>query len=434
MLKISRYLHVVPLDGKVGVVNALSGAVAFISPELADTISQAEGVLIDEIAHRFPELQGIGAFVPCDVNELDLVRVRMGKARFGDRSLNLTVVPTLACNMRCTYCDQPEYTRKSEMSQETCDAVISYVATKMDSCKLLSITWYGGEPLLAFDRMVKMQRSFYQLCAERKIPMICNITTNATLVTREKMMALKDLGIRQAQITLDGPERIHDRRRFMRDGSGTFDRTLDGILSIRDIMDVRVRVNVDRENASALPELMVMLERHGLAGNVYPAPVVGYAAPCHPSDSAMLSGPDYADALSGVMDYMSVEEIEGCLTPAALPCTAPSESTYVFGPRGHIYRCWHDLDYDERAIDHVVSGEGSPSRRLFWLTYDPLLDPLCAECNVLPLCMGGCPERRKNGITQPTCCSPLKTHIAAFVKRYSDALAASSRSGGQPHD
>ena len=424
MLKISRYLHLVPLEGAGGVVNSLSGAVAFVPPSLAETILTADCVEVEEMARRFPKLAGIGAFVSSDVNELDLVRVRLGKARFGDRSLNLTVVPTLACNMRCTYCDQLQDRRASEMTQETCDAVLRFVGANMDGCKLMSITWYGGEPLLAFDRMVGLQKDFYRLCAEHQIPMICNITTNGTIVTRENMVVLRDLGVTQAQITLDGPARIHDGRRFMCDGSGTFDRILFGILSIRDIMDVRVRVNVDRQNAPALPELMAILGKHGLAENVYTAPVVGYAAPCRPSDSAMLSGPEYAEALNGVMDYMSVDEIEGYLTPTAVPCTALSANTYVFGPRGHVYRCWHDLDYHERAIDHVISGEGSPSRRLFWLTYDPLSDPVCAECTVLPLCMGGCPERRKLGISQPTCCSPLKTNIAVFVRRYAEVITA----------
>jgi uncharacterized protein len=101
-----------------------------------------------------------------------------------------------------------------------------------------------------------------------------------------------------------------------------------------------------------------------------------------------------------------------------MPCTALSQNTFVFGPRGHVYRCWHDLDFPEKAIDHVLHGEGNPARNLFWLTYDPVNIPECTECGVLPLCMSGCPEQCRSGITAPQRCSPLKENLAEFVKIY----------------
>lgn len=422
MLRTSRYLHLVPLDGKVAAVNTLSGGVAFVASELAVALTRAHSAELEDVARRFPELEGMGAFVSVDLDERDLVRVRIGQTRFADRSLNLTIVPTLACNMRCCYCDQQEESRRYTMSGETAEALLRYVAARLDDRKLLCVTWYGGEPFLAYELLVSLQCGLFNLCAERGLPMVCNITTNGTLVSRERIAALRDIGIRQVQITLDGPARIHDRRRTMEDGSGTFQQTLDAILGARDLVDVRVRVNVDGTNAHHLPELLSLLADYGLVENTYIAPVVSYGVPCAQTNSAVLAGPDFAKALMHVMNFMTAEDLENHLTPSELPCTALSASTFVFGPRGHVYRCWHDLDYPERAIDHVVSGEGVPSRRLFWLTYDPLANPTCAECSVLPLCLGGCPERRRSGISPPDCCSPLRTHLPAFLKRYAELV------------
>lgn len=424
MLKTSRYLHLVPHNGTVAILNALSGGMVFVPPEMAEAVREVTRIDLEDAARRFPELLGIGAFVSDDIDERDLVRVRIGQARFGDRGLNITVVPTLSCNMRCTYCDQPEASRQSAMSEETADAVVAYVKSHLQGRKLLVVTWYGGEPFLAFDRMLSMQQRFYALCAEHGVSLICNITTNGVLVTREKIQALTRVGLRQAQITLDGPQRIHDTRRAMADSSGTFDRILSTVLAIRDLLDVRVRVNVDQQNVSALPELLDVLASNGLQHNTYLAAVVGYTPPCQPGDPHLFSGPDFGRALLHLPTFGSTEEEKQRFVPGTLPCTAPSASTFVFGPRGHVYRCWHDLDDPDRAIDHVLEGGGSPSWRLYWLTYDPLSDPTCAECSLLPLCLGGCPERRRLGIAQPMCCSPLKTHLHEFVKRHAERLMA----------
>lgn len=426
MLKTSRYLHLVSLDGRVAAVSTLTGGVVFVPPEVAAPITRCSARELEEIARRSPELLAIGAFVPEDVDERDLIRVRMGQARFGDRSLNLTVVPTLACNMRCTYCDQPESSRQHTMTEQTGAAVTEYVAARMEGCKLVSVTWYGGEPLLVFDLLGAMQRRLQDLCSEHQVAMACNITTNGTLLTRERAAALRELGVRQAQVTLDGPRAVHDRRRLGVDGTGTFDTILARILDARDLLEIRIRVNVDRGNASSLPGLFDLLAAHGLEQSAYLAPVVGFDGSCGQAESPLCGGADYAESLLAVSDALSTQELSNRLTPASLPCTAPSESTFVFGPRGHVYRCWHDLGHPERAIDHVVDGGGVPARRLFWLTYDPLSDPVCRDCSVLPLCLGGCPERRQLGVSPPACCSPLRTHLDQFVRKYAARAAASA--------
>ena len=63
--------------------------------------------------------------------------------------LNLIIVPTTACNFACPYCFEPKKSSKV-MTVEVMDGIISFINshTKAED---LYLTWYGGEPLLAFN-------------------------------------------------------------------------------------------------------------------------------------------------------------------------------------------------------------------------------------------------------------------------------------------
>ena len=102
-------------------------------------------------------------------------------------------------------------------------------------------------------------------------------------------------------------------------------------------------------------------------------------------------GPEFGNVIISLIKGWFSEELARRLTPTSLPCTAPCDNTYVFGPDGYVYHCWHEVGHPKKAIDHIIDGTGNPERTLFWLNYDPLLFLECVDCKVLPLCLGVCP-------------------------------------------
>lgn len=73
-------------------------------------------------------------------------------ARNNDRTtLNLVLAPTTACNFACPYCFESKKNPKT-IDEETIDALAEFVKSHQDANKV-HIHWYGGEPLLAFDKM-----------------------------------------------------------------------------------------------------------------------------------------------------------------------------------------------------------------------------------------------------------------------------------------
>jgi uncharacterized protein len=422
MLKLSKFLHLIPWQDNTIAFSTLTGGMITVPAELADDLSGEDPANLQEAAKRCPELLVMGALINEDMDELDLIRVRMGRGKYGQKWLETTIAPTLACNMRCVYCNQPEDARSWIITDDIAEALITYIVKRLSGREGFSVTWYGGEPLLALDRLLSMQSAIYSLCKEYKVLLMASIVTNGLILDREIIKQLVESGIRQAQITLDGPLDVHDSRRKTKGGAGTFDRLLNNILNIRDLLDVKIRVNLDASNRSHLSDLIELLSDHNLVEKVYIAPVVGLNSSCAAIKIPFLNGSEFGSAVVPQINRLSDELTTARLTPGNLPCTAPSESSYVFGPRGHVYRCWHELGHPELAFDHVKNGDRRPDRKLFWLRYDPLDYSECAECNVLPLCLGGCPDLRQKGVKPPMCCTPLRAELPEFIRSYASRL------------
>jgi len=75
---------------------------------------------------------------------------------FQHEYLNLTIAPTSTCNFSCPYCFEHGIKYKT-MNDEIIDALINFIERKSKiTNNSVSITWYGGEPLLGFKKIKKI--------------------------------------------------------------------------------------------------------------------------------------------------------------------------------------------------------------------------------------------------------------------------------------
>jgi len=61
------------------------------------------GIPIDD-EKLVEDLKRGGFLIDDNIDELELLRFNLWRARFDERNLALTIVPTLACNFACVYC------------------------------------------------------------------------------------------------------------------------------------------------------------------------------------------------------------------------------------------------------------------------------------------------------------------------------------------
>ena len=74
-------------------------------------------------------------------------------------------------------------------------------------------------------------------------------------------------------MTLDGTETIHNKRRFLKGGAGTFDKIVRGIdACLKNNIPVNLRMVVDKENIDNLPELAQLAIDKGWTKSTYLKP------------------------------------------------------------------------------------------------------------------------------------------------------------------
>ncbi|MFH1728509.1 MAG: radical SAM protein [Pseudomonadota bacterium] len=141
------------------------------------------------------------------------------------------------CNFRCNYCFLSHLERKSKdnYAPKTMTFIIAQKAIEFlnefsSDSETVSISFYGGEPLLKFKLIEKIVNYARKSLIDKQIQFF--MTTNATLITEDKLSFLKKNKF-SILISLDGPDKIHNRHRHNSRGRGTFSSTLKGINLIR---------------------------------------------------------------------------------------------------------------------------------------------------------------------------------------------------------
>lgn len=226
-LKFSRYNQKVELSGKLFLYNALTGGYASVDEEYRDNFDKCDFKKLDSMKElaELPnaiinQLMEGGFIIPKNFDEFNVIKSMHYRGRFGaNKALTMTLIPTMNCNFRCPYCYEKDkkYPVK-KMTTEVMDAIIKYVESRIDSVDHIFVTWYGGEPLLGLHEIRIMQNKLIELASQKDVQVSGMIITNGYGLTKEISDELVQMQIKTAQVTIDGPEEIHNRTRFLKNG------------------------------------------------------------------------------------------------------------------------------------------------------------------------------------------------------------------------
>lgn len=336
-----------------------------------------------------------------EVDELAMLKVRNAKGRYANNGLWLTIAPTLDCNFRCPYCyeDIPDELKMSPMDGERVQSLIRFVTKMVKNIRGLRVDWYGGEPLLCPETIHELNAEFVRLALEQKCSYKQTMVTNGYLLTPETAERLKEGGLYSVQVTLDGPPTVHDKRRFLANGKGTFDTIMDNLKKVVDIINmVSIRVNIDRKNMDSYEELFDVLIDQGLRDRVtiYPGRVEADVG-----SRLAKSSLDSLEYMETALQFLRRARERGFKTLLATEprfklesCRAVALNGWVIDPMLNLYKCWGVLGDKDFAVGRITS-DGSIATNnglMAWLTWDPLEREQCRKCKSLPICMGGCME------------------------------------------
>jgi uncharacterized protein len=119
-------------------------------------------------------------------------------------------------------------------------------------------------------------------------------------------------------------------------------------------------------------------------------------------------------------------------------CGADSDNAFVVGPNGDLFKCWEDLSADHsRSVGSVFQSEPTEVQHQTlhsYLAWDPLEKSGCRECEILPICMGGCPRQamQQANATTGACCSWKFNLKEMLMLRYLCDLQKEANSESSP--
>lgn len=143
---------------------------------------------------------------------------------------------TQNCNLRCGYCVYGgNYKNRThspkKMDFELAKQAIDFGMERSQESPNFVVSFYGGEPLLAFD-LIKQCVAYTKENLQGKEPHF-NMTTNGTLLNDEIMDFLVENKF-QLLISLDGDKESHDANRVFASGKGSFDVIMQNVRKLKE--------------------------------------------------------------------------------------------------------------------------------------------------------------------------------------------------------
>lgn len=465
-MKTSRYNTVFQTtDGTNLAFNAMSGGFATLAPhqyeEARKILDDPDGYPCEtEDALQLKEELIKGRFIiGDDVDELKILRVRDNSERFNTDTLSFGVFPTLACNFKCVYCYQAQYTFQNmlkhtqniTMNDEVKNGLIRYVEGRADKLRSLHVDYMGGEPTVAMDTMVELSTAMKDMCERDECVFTSGLVTNGYALDEAAAIRLKQAGLDSALITVDGPPDVHNVRRPLKSGKGTFDVVLNNVKAVADIFDrVIIRMNVDKTNYESVPAFLDILEEHGLKEKIR---ILFIALEYDTREQAGVSqmcwaASEYSDreielSETGLSKGFKVLNLLKANPRAANRlCSAVKKNFFVIDPSGNIYKCLGEVG-DVRFTEGRIDGEGrlhTNYNAVEWLGWSAFDNEDCRNCPVFPICRGGCMftdvltriKGEGNVVMKSGRCATVRSNLPKMLELYYRAIMK-ERNGRKEH-
>ena len=403
--KKAKYIYMITNDKSDALVynvrttKALRVAKSFM-PELQKLLSQ-DTLNDTDIAHSpwINELIREEFIIPKSFDEVKWCKMKKNQMIYSSDDLEVLLIPTNACNFRCTYCFQNHV--ENYMSEEVEQRIVKFFEKKIPKSKMLRLGLFGGEPLLCADQLLRLSSAADRICKENGVPLAGEISTNGYLLTPDLFQKFLKVRIYDFQVCVDGPMEQHNTTRPHMNSQDSFSVIMNNLKEIKNKIKGRfsftIRINL---TPSVEPHLDLFLQElaKDFSGNMQFHIVIQ----CVRNWGGNTITPDQIvedESIRYKKWYSRIRELgmRGAdalyFTPFAY-CTAYQKNAYIIDYDASILKCTHTQQDDNRigCLDKWGNiSQLDEWKESKWLVSDNTRNESekCERCVLYPFCMEG---------------------------------------------
>lgn len=270
---------------------------------------------------------------------------------------------------------------------------ISNTINNNSKLKTFSINWFGSEPLLEFNKVIKPILTYTSdLCKIKGVSFYTLFTTNGLLLNEKKLHDLKNFNVNEFQITLDGHRERHDKVRFCSNKNGSYDIIIKNIILASNLgFKVSVRINFTKETFDGLENIVTdfsNLDMQAKKNIIFDFHQIW-------QDKT-----DLNKELKATIDKFTQNGFN-VATPldysfsssSYLTCYADKKNNANINYNGDVYKCTA-RDYTKANLEGILNENGSIdwNGKYYERLNSKFKNKACFECSILPICRGGCSQ------------------------------------------
>ena len=351
------------------------------------------------------KLTQLGILVPFELDEKEnYLKMFHDTQCEEEKTFLIFLVTTRSCQFNCSYCFERGISQKEQLSTETADKIVLWCQNylkKHQICNKLEVVLYGGEPLLNKKIIKYILPKLYDIAGKKNILFSLDIITNGELLDLEILSFLRQYNLNMVKITLDGPKKIHDKRRIRKDGKGTFDKIIQNILmGFRHnlLQKVHLHINFDRQNVHSIPKLFDLLVAHNLQQKIEFSFISTFPIISEQLGRKILNshftkfGFSENENIDKYLWLCQEAKKRGLNIPKKWMigpvCSATKIHSVVIEPDGTLLKCPRTVGQKEFVFGNISFTNEAYDRN--FNKFDYLKKCLSKSCPLLPLCNGGC--------------------------------------------
>lgn len=387
-MKTSKYAILYQKDKEYYVYHQLSKALVKVDSDLYKA-------LLDKAVEQIPKevqdyLSQILVLVDNSLEESDAVKLANYRNRYGNKTLRVTILPTLSCNFNCWYCYEKH--KPSKITQESIESIFTFIKKEAltRSKKHIVLDFFGGEPLLCFDSIIyPFSKQMHDWCELNDITLHTMITTNGSLVNEDMALKMNEIKLKQFQITLDGAKPFHNKTRVspaFTDSYTTIVKNIHTLCRCINGVQIDIRINYTPENVDTLSNIL----------NDF-APEIKHQISFSPHIVWQYSS--QLEILNDkIKDFVKRASTQGfkttmmSLKPRCTSCYTENAEQYVINYNRKVYKCTA-REYNEQFSIGIIEENGHFAPNSLYYKYlttpSPFFNPTCLKCEVLPTCLYG---------------------------------------------